>query len=133
VASFGILLLVSAVSAQHGSATNGYYPDTYAGDTWTGVVTSINDSTGEFTLTYTKGNKTETFVGIPENGYVVAPKNKPERPLKPSDIHVGTTVTVEYIPETKKIDGKKVTANTVININSIPNNIRRPMRFKAFG
>jgi hypothetical protein len=95
-------------------------------------VTSVNESTGEFTLTYTKGNKTQTFVGIPEDGYLVAPKTGPERPLKTSDLHIRRTITVFYTPVTKKIDGKKVTVNTVFNIDSIPNNKVERTYFKAF-
>lgn len=131
-ALFGFLLVASTVSAQHGKAPNGYYPQGYAGDIWTGIVSSVDETTGEFTLTYTKGNKTETFVGIPEVGYLVAPKDGPERPLKSSDIHIGRTITVFYMSVTKKIDGKKVTLNTVFSINSIPNNKVERRDFMAF-
>lgn len=83
-------------------------------------------------LTYTKGSKTETFVGVPEKEYLVAPKDGPERPLKLSDIHVGRTMTVFYTVDTNKVDGKKVTVNTVININSIPNNRKEMTHMMAF-
>ena len=126
------LLIAAAVSAQHGTAKSGYFPARYNGDTWTGVVTNINETTGEFTLTYTKGDKVENFVGIPEEGYTVSPKNGPERPLKPSDIHVGRTLTVCYMPETKKVEGKKVTVNIVIFINTIPNVKIGATVFRAF-
>jgi hypothetical protein len=128
----GILLMGGAVFAQKGIAPNGYYPAGYTGNTWTGVVSNVNEATGELTLTYTKGSKTETFVGVPEKEYVVAPKDGPERPLKLSDIHVGRTLTVFYTVETNKVDGKKVTVNTVININSIPNNRKEMTHMMAF-
>jgi hypothetical protein len=131
-AIFGLLLLAGSASAQHGQASNGYYPSEYAGDTWTGVVSNVDETTGEFTLTYTKGNKTETFTGVPEEGYVVAPKNGPERPLKPTDIHVGTALTVYYMVSSKKVDGKKVTVNTVFTIKSIPNNRHYATIYRAF-
>jgi hypothetical protein len=131
-ALIGLLFITATASAQHATAPNGYYPDGFSGDTWTGVVSNVNETTGEFTLTYTKGNKTETFVGVPEEGYLVAPKDGPVRPLKLSDIHVGRTVTVFYMPVTKKVDGKKVTVNTVFNINSIPNNKVGKKQFRAF-
>jgi len=131
-AFLGILLMGGAVFAQKGIAPNGYYPAGYTGNTWTGVVSNVNEATGEFTLTYTKGSKTETFVGVPEKEYVVAPKDGPERPLKLSDIHVGRTLTVFYTVETNKVDGKKVTVNTVININSIPNNRKEMTHMMAF-
>jgi hypothetical protein len=128
----GILLVGGTVSAQHGTAPNGYYPAGYSGNTWTGTVSNVNEATGEFTLTFTKGSKTETFVGIPEEGYVVAPKDGPERPLKITDIHVGRTLTVFYNVVTNKVDGKKVTVNSVINVNSIPNNRKEMTHFTAF-
>lgn len=132
VAFVGFLLVAGTASAQHGTAPNGYYPAGYHGDTWTGVVSSVNESEGEFTLTYTKGNKTETFVGVPEDGYLVAPKNGPVRPLKLSDLPMGKTITVFFIPGTKKVGGKKVTFNSVFNIISIPNNRVATLTFKAF-
>jgi hypothetical protein len=131
-AFLGILLFSGAVFAQHGTAPNGYYPAGYTGNTWTGVVSNVDEAAGEFTLTYTKGSKTETFVGVPEEGYVVAPKDGPQRPLKLSDIHVGRTMTVFYNVVTSKADGKKVTTNSVININSIPNNKKEMTHFTAF-
>ena len=132
-AGFMVILLVGgALFAQHGTAPNGYYPAGYSGNTWTGIVSNVNEATGEFTLTYTKGNKTETFVGVPEEGYVVAPKDGPERPLKLSDIHVGRTMTVFYNVVTNKVDGKKVSVNSVISINSIPNNRKEMTHFTAF-
>jgi hypothetical protein len=132
VTCLGILLTGGALFAQHGTAPNGYYPAGYSGNTWTGVVSNVNEATGEFTLAYTKGNKTETFVGVPEEGYEVAPKDGPERPLKLSDIHVGRTMTVFYNALTNKVDGKKVTVNSVINISSIPNNRKEMTHFTAF-
>jgi hypothetical protein len=132
-AMLATLLIATAASAQHGTAKSGYFPARYNGDTWTGVVTNVNDTTGEFTLTYTKGDKTQTFVGIPEEGYTVSPKNGPERLLKPSDIHIGRTLTVFYMPDTKKVDGKKVTVNIVIIIDSIPNVKIGATVFRSFG
>lgn len=132
-AIFGFLLIAAGASAQHGTAPSGYYPIGYTGDTWTGVVVSVNPNTGEFVLTYTRGSKTESFTGVPEDGYMVLPKDSPLRPLKPGDIHVGRIITVFYMAETKKVDGKKVVINTVVNINSIPNNKKGTMIFKAFG
>jgi hypothetical protein len=131
-AFLGILLIGGAAFAQQGTAPNGNYPAGYTGNTWTGVVSNVNEATGEFTLTFTKGSKTETFVGVPEKEYLVAPKDGPERPLKLSDIHVGRTLTVFYTLETKKVDGKKVTFNSVFYINSIPNNRKVMTYFKAF-
>jgi len=103
-------LISAAVSAQH------------VGDTWTGIVTNVNQSTLEITLPYTKGHKTQTFVGTPEKGYLIAPKNGPVRALRPSDIHVGRKLTVYYMSERKTVDGKEITVNTIVLIPSVRNN-----------
>ncbi len=131
-AILGILLIGGAAFGQHGTAPNDYYPAGYTGNTWRGFVSGVNEETGEFTLTYTKGNKTETFVGVLEEGYVVAPKNGPERPLKLSDIPLGKSMTVFYNVVTNKVDGKKVTVNSVINIDSMRNCKKQMTHFTAF-
>ena len=92
------------------------------GDTWTGIVTNVNQSTFEITLTYTKGHKTQTFVGKPEKDYLIAPKNCPVRALRPSDIHVGRKLTVYYMSERKTVHGKEITVNTIVLIPSVRNN-----------
>lgn len=110
IALIAFIFLAAAASAQK------------IGDTWTGIVTSVDQSTFEITLTYTKHHKTQTFVGKPQKGYLVAPKNGPVRPLRPSDIHVGRKLTVYYISERKEAKGKKVTVNTIVLIPSVRNN-----------
>jgi hypothetical protein len=97
-------LFVFAIAAlgQHGTAENGYYPSVYQGDTWTGVVVSASERTGEITLSYTKGGKSQTFVGVPEAGYLVHEHSGATRPLKMSDIPVGKIIKVWYMEETKK-------------------------------
>jgi hypothetical protein len=97
-------LFVFAIAAlgQHGTAENGYYPSVYQGDTWTGVVVSASERTGEITLSYTKGGKSQTFVGVPEAGYLVHEHSGGTRPLKMSDIPVGKIIKVWYMEETKK-------------------------------
>jgi hypothetical protein len=131
-AILGILLIGGAAFGQHGTAPDGFYPGGYTGNTWRGVVTGVNEETGEFTLTHTSGNKTETFVGVPEEGYILAPKDGPERPLKLSDIPLGKTMTVFYNVVTNKVNGKKVTVNSVINIDSMRNNKKQIMHFTPF-
>jgi hypothetical protein len=118
--------------AQHGTAENGYFPLGYQGDTWSGVVTSANEQTGEITLAYTKGGKSQTFVGVPEKGYLVHEHNGQTRPLKMSEIPIGRTLKVWYTPETSKVDGKKVTVNTIILIDALANAKQSRTDFKAF-
>ena len=108
-------VFASAALGQHGTAENGYYPAGYRGDTWTGVVVSASEQTGEITLSYTKGGKSQTFVGVPEAGYLVHEHSGATRPLKMSDIQVGKIITVWYLEETTKVGGGKVKVNNLLD------------------
>jgi len=103
-----LLLFTDRGRAQHGSAPNGYYPPGYTGDTWTGVVSATDDATREITLTYTKGDKTETFTGVLQPGYKVKLKDGSTAELKPSDFRTGTRLIVYYMQKTRKDGDKKV-------------------------
>ncbi len=103
-----VLILLSRARAQHGSAADGYYPFGYAGDTWSGEVTSTNDDTREITLTYNKGSKTETFTGVLQVGYKVKLKDGTSHELKASEVLKGTHLMIFYMPKTKKDGDKKV-------------------------
>ena len=103
-----VLILLSRARAQHGSAADGYYPFGYAGDTWSGEVTSTNDDTREITLTYNKGSKTETFTGVLQEGYKVKLKDGTSHELKASEVLKGTHLMIFYMPKTKKDGDKKV-------------------------
>jgi hypothetical protein len=129
---FAFFVLASPTFAQHGTAENGYYPAAYYGDTWTGVVVSANEQTGEITLSYTNGGKTQTFVGVPEIGYLVHEHNGSTRPLKMSDIPVGRTVKVWYVSENKKVDDHKVKVNAIFLIDVLANAKKTQTYFKAF-
>ena len=66
------LIIMSALTAmaQRGTAEAGYYPLGYSGATWTGEVTAFDNQLRTLTLTYSKGNKTQTFVAsIPDAPY----------------------------------------------------------------
>lgn len=127
-----LLTIASSALAQHGTAENGYYPPGYNGDTWTGVIQSANEQTGEITLSYTKGGKSQIFVGVPEEGYLVHGHNGQTRPLKMSDIPVGRAVKVWYTPATKKVDGKKIAVNIIFLIDALANAKASRADFKAF-
>lgn len=127
-----LFAFASSAFAQHGTADNGYYPPAYAGDTWTGVVVSANEQNREITLSYTKNGKSQTFIGVPEDGYLVHESNGPTRPLKMSDVPIGRTIKVWYMSETKKVDGHKVKVNTIFLIDAIANAKVSRMDFKAF-
>lgn len=75
-------LCVSITVAQKGTAEPDYYPTGYSGDTWTGVVTSANEDTREFTLTYKRGDKEQTFVGVLPKGYTVQMKDGRDHEIK---------------------------------------------------
>jgi hypothetical protein len=126
ILTVAIVLLASCVlEAQHGSAPNDYYPPGYSGDTWTGVVTSVDDHSREITLTYTKGDKTETFTGILKQGYKVKSKDGSEVELKPSEIPTGVRLTVFYSTQTKKVDGNKVKVYEIFRLKQLPEEKKR--------
>jgi hypothetical protein len=127
-----LFVFASSAFGQHGTAENGYYPSAYQGDTWTGVVVAANELTGEITLSYTKGGKSQTFVGFPEAGYLVHEHNGATRPLKMSDIPVGKIIKVWYIEETKKVGGSKVKVSTIFLIDAVANAKTSQNYFKAF-
>ncbi len=116
-----LFIFASAAFGQHGTAEIGYYPAGYQGDTWTGVVVSASEQTGEITLSYAKGGKSQTFVGVPEAGCLVHEHSGATRPLKMSDIPVGKIIKVWYIEETKKVGGRKVKVNTIFLIDALAN------------
>ena len=127
-----LFLFSIAAFAQHGTAENGYYPPAFQGDTWTGIVVSASEQTGEITLSFTKGGKSQTFVGIPESGYLVHEHAGGTRPLKMSDIPVGKVIKVWYIEETKKVGGSKVKVNTIFLIDAVANAKASRVDFKGF-
>jgi hypothetical protein len=131
--AFLVVLCTGSLScAQHGTAVSGYFPEKYMGDTWTGVLTAVDDDTREITLTYKNGAKTESFVGVLEKGYLAKQINGPERELKPSDLQKGTKLTVLYYTVTEKIQDKKVKVKTVFLIKGIANLRPTDAKFKAF-
>jgi hypothetical protein len=119
---------------QHGTAGNGYYPSDYHGDTFTGEVTAVDDSTREVTMKYvdTKRGKEETFVGFINEGYTLSFKDGTTRELKPSNLRVGGRFKVYYTTKTSQVEGRKVKVNTIILIEGFPDATRRYWFFKAF-
>ncbi len=68
---FAILLLPECLVAQHGTADNGYYPSGYQGDTWTGIVSSLDTATKAVSLVHTHKGKSARFEGVLAKGYRV--------------------------------------------------------------
>jgi len=102
-----VLFLCPGLWAQKGEAEQGYDPPGYAMTTWTGEVTATNDATREITLTYHKGRKTESFVGVLDEGYRYAVKGGGTHELKVSEIPLGTRVTTYYMEKEKKLTKRK--------------------------
>lgn len=120
ILAIGLVLVIGATAhGQHGSAPAGYYPPTYAGDTWTGIVTSVSDQSREITLTYANKDKTETFIGILQAGYKINLKDGSTRELKPSNIPIGAHLIVYYTAATKKVDGKKIKTYEIFKLAQI--------------
>jgi hypothetical protein len=105
---WGSLLLF----AQHGSAPNGYYPPNYGGDTFTGTVAATDDAAQTVTLGYSKGKKTEDFMGRFDHPCSIPTKDG--NPMKPSDIPVGTDLTAYYNHKTTKVGDQKQNENVII-------------------
>jgi hypothetical protein len=101
------LLMAEALSAQHGTATNGYFPIGYAGDTWTGEVSAVDEAKREITLVYKRKNGDETFVGVVQSGYQVKLKDGKTGELKLGTIPLGTRLTVYYMTKSRKVEGRK--------------------------
>lgn len=112
-------LLPLLAYARHGSAENGYYPMGFHGDTWTGVVSATDDPAREITLVFTKGSKTETFIGVLEQGHKVKSSDGTPHVLKASEIPLGTRLKVYYIPRERQVEGRKVTFNEIFRLVSV--------------
>lgn len=121
--ALAVLILCAGVSmAQKGTAEPGYYPMGYSGDTWTGEITAVNEDTREFTLTYTKESKTQTFVGVLPKGYRVKMKDDSYREVEMAAL-MGMRVKTYYTTKSKKdANGVKVKTNEVIEIKFLPKN-----------
>jgi hypothetical protein len=93
------LLLPASLVAQHGTADNGYYPTLYQGDTWTGLVSSLDPTTKEISLLYTHKQKTVIFSGALAKGYRVLSKGaKEKQQIVSLGITLGARLRVYYIP-----------------------------------
>ena len=119
--SLALILLCSGIAAaQHGTAEPGYYPSGFNGDTWTGEVTAVTEGTREFTLTYTKGSNTQTFVGILPKGYTVKMKDGRDYEVKMSEL-MGMRLRAYYITrKNKDANGVKTETHEVFKIKFFP-------------
>jgi hypothetical protein len=109
----------AAASGQEGKAPSGWYPEGYKGHTFTGVLQSVDESTHHFRLTHAVGYKTDVFVGVLAKGYTTHFPEGTTRPLKVSDLPIGTNLTVYYMGEAKGSGWRKV--HKVFLIEGYPN------------
>jgi len=116
-----VMLLCTGISvAQHGTAEPDYYPSGFNGDTWSGEVTAVSEDTREFTLTYTKGNNTQTFVGVLPQGYTVKMKDGSNHEVKMAEL-MGMRIKAYYITRKKKdANGVKTETHEVFKIKFFP-------------
>lgn len=113
-----IFIFAGVSAAQKVPAETDFYPLNYAGDAWTGEVTSVNEDTREFTLTYKKKDKDETFVGVLQKGYSVKMKDGSYHEVKLAEM-VGIHVKAYYITKTRKVNDQKVKTNEVFQIKFV--------------
>lgn len=114
ILALAFLFVVADLSmAQKGTAGSGYWPVGYTGNTWTGIVTSVDEEKRELTLTYTGKKKTETFTGTLEEIYPVEMKARIRPIAKLSDL-LGKHITVYYL-----IKGKKDASGVKYKIHEI--------------
>ena len=114
-----MVVCAGIATAQKGTAEPDYYPSGYSGDTWSGIVTSANEDTREFILTYKKGEKEQTFVGVLPKPYTIKMKDGSNHEVKVNEL-MGLRLKVYYITRTKKVDGDKVKTNEVFQIKFLP-------------
>jgi hypothetical protein len=102
--------------AQKATAPDGYYPYAFFGTIFTGRVESGNAGTQELTLVYTKGNKTERFVGRLESPCGWKEKNGPLHTFDASEMQ-GAVLTAFYISRSSKSGGQSTHENVIFAIS----------------
>ena len=120
-AAFLLLTIAGVLHAQHGEAGAGYFPIGFAGDTWTGEVSAVNDDTREITLLYNGPKKSETFVGVLIQGYKAQLKDGSLSEVKLSLIPPGRRLKVFYTVKVRKVSGHKEKFNEIFRIDFLPN------------
>jgi hypothetical protein len=122
IALFALTILSVPAYAQHGEDQEGYgyYQPGYHGDTWTGEVTATNEATREITLTYRKGQKTETFTGVLDKGYKTQMDDGTVKELEFYRFRIGMRLTVYYMAAERKEAGKKIKYNRIFTLRSAP-------------
>ena len=100
--TFLLLLVLTFVPAAVAQKTSIF------GESVKGVVVSANAATREITLAYPNKDKTETFVGVLENGYKQKLKDGTFRELAIAEFKPGLRLRVFYKQKTETVNGKKL-------------------------
>ena len=103
-----IILAISLISAV-GLAQKA---KTIMGDSWKGVVESADETTREIKI-INPDKKTETFVGVLEDGYQVKLKDGTSRELKVSELKPGLRVRLFYKSKTRDVAGQRTKVNLI--------------------
>lgn len=90
---------------------------TILGDAWTGEVVTTSDATREITLRHPDKTKTETFVGILEEGYKMKMKDGSLHELRISEITPGTRIRVFYKTKQQDVGGRKVKVHSIYRVD----------------
>jgi len=109
----------SPLLAQKGTAPNGYYPASYAGATFTGLLQTYSGDGQQITLLYAKGSKAEIFVGKLAATCNWKTKEGIAKTFDPSKTPSGTVLTAFYTSVTKKTEGRKTAENSIIAISFV--------------
>ena len=111
------ILLAGLIVALLVSFTRAQKSMTVLGDAWTGKVVATNDATREIVLRDYEKDKTETFVGILEEGYKVKMKDGSQRELKVSEIMPGMRIRVFYKTKQQDVGGQKTKVRRIFRID----------------
>ncbi|HEX8491526.1 MAG TPA: hypothetical protein VF658_01675 [Pyrinomonadaceae bacterium] len=90
---------------------------TILGDAWTGKVVATSDTTREIVIRAYDKDKTETFVGILEEGYKVKMKDGSQRELKVSEITPGMRIRVFYKTKQQDAGGQKTKVRSIYRVD----------------
>lgn len=75
----------------------------------------------EFTLTYRKGDKEQTFAVVLPKGYTVKMKDGSDHEVMMAEL-IGMRLKVYYMTKSKKVSDQKVKTNEVFKIKFLPPN-----------
>ncbi|HEY1206688.1 MAG: hypothetical protein ABSH46_04265 [Bryobacteraceae bacterium] len=129
VALWSLFLWTAACLAQQVAAEADYYPLGYSGAAWIGEINSVNEDTREFTLTYKKGDKEQTFVGVLQKGYRWRMADGAYREVKMADLlRTGAQMRIKayYTVKTRKVNGQKVRSTKCSTSSSSPRSSEAP-------